>query len=133
MNFAREYVPTALRQKTTARLLGLRVRIPPGHECLYLVSVPEYLHSISDTSETTASMETTFPGMAVVCVPSALITNSQYALSASAEPSLYILSTILRFDTYPEEITFSRLSNISPRPQIPRKYTAERITLYFYR
>jgi len=42
--------------------------------------VPEYLFSISDTSETISCMETTPPNMTIVCVLSALVTNSQCVL-----------------------------------------------------
>jgi len=79
------------RASAAARLLGLRVRIPPGHAFLYVVSVPEYLLSISDTSETVTYMET---GMSLICVPSSLVTNYQNILPVSAEPSLITLSSL---------------------------------------
>jgi hypothetical protein len=44
-------------------------------------SVPEYLFSVSDTSETITSMETAPPNMALVCVPSVAVTNSQKSVS----------------------------------------------------
>jgi len=87
------------------------------------VSVTEYLLSISDTSETIIYMETAFPGMALVRVPSALVTKSQNMLLISTEPSLSTLRTLLLFDTSLEEITSSGLSKISPRPEILRKYS----------
>jgi len=68
---------------------------PLGHTCLYLVSVPEYLLSISDASETITYMETTFLVVALVCVPFTLVTNSQNVLLVSVQPSISTLRTIL--------------------------------------
>jgi len=95
------------------------------------VSVPEYLLTISDTSETVTYMETAFPGMALVRVPSTLVTNSQNVLLISAETSLITLRTILLFNTSPEEITFAGLWKIRPRPEILRTYSIEKITTFF--
>jgi len=53
--------------------------------------VPEYLFSISETNETITSMETTAPNMALVCVLSVAVTDSQSALPISVEPSLSTL------------------------------------------
>jgi len=84
--------------------------------------VPEYLFSISDTSGTITPMETARPIMALVCVPTTSVTNSQNMLPISAEPSLSTLISVLSSDTSPEEITSSRfLKKISPVPQIPKK------------
>jgi hypothetical protein len=71
-------------------------------------------------------METAFPSVVVGCVHSTLVTNSQNVLLISAEPSLSTLCTVLPFDTSPEEITFSGLSKISPRPKMLRKYSIEK-------
>jgi len=95
------------------------------------VSVPEYLLSISDTSETLTYMETAFPDMALVHVPSTLVTKSQNVLLTSAEPSLSTLRILLLFDTSLEEIASSGLSKISPRPEILRKCSTEKITTLF--
>ena len=81
--------------------------------------VPEHLFYISYTSETITSMETARPNMALVCVPSTSVTNSQNLLPISAEPSLNTLSTVPPSDTSPEEITYSRfLKKIIPVPKI---------------
>jgi hypothetical protein len=95
------------------------------------VSVPEYLLSISDTSETVTYMEKTFPGLALVCVPSTLVTNPQNVLPTSEEPSLITLSSVFLFDISPEEITSSGLSKVSPRPRILTKYSIEKIITFF--
>ena len=58
---------------------------------LSIARVPEYLFPISDTSETITSMETAHPNMALVCVPSVAVTNSQSPLPNSVEPSLSTL------------------------------------------
>ena len=50
------------------------------------------------------AMETP-PNMALVCVHSSSVTNSQNLLPVSAEILLSTLSTILSSDTSPEEIT----------------------------
>jgi hypothetical protein len=55
--------------------------------------VSEYLFSISVTSETITSMETAPPSMALLCVPSTSVTNSQTVLPTPAEPSLCTQST----------------------------------------
>jgi hypothetical protein len=68
----------------------------------------EYLFSISDTSETTTSMETASPNMALVCVTSTSVPNSQNVLPISAEPSLSSLSTLLPPETSSEDVTASR-------------------------
>jgi len=59
--------------------------------------VPEYLFSISDTSETIMSMEIAVTNMALVCVPSVAVTNSQSALPISVEPSLSTLECCTSF------------------------------------
>jgi hypothetical protein len=68
--------------------------------------VPEYFFSISDPSATMAAMETP-PNMALVCVHSSSVTNSQNVLPVSAEHPLSTLITILSSDTSPEEIQSS--------------------------
>jgi hypothetical protein len=93
--------------------------------------VPEYFLSISDTSETVTYIEITFTGLALVCVTSTLVTNSQYVLPTSAEPSLITLSSVFLFDTSPEEITSSGLSKVSPRPKILINYSIEKIITFF--
>jgi hypothetical protein len=45
---------------------------------------------------------------------------------------LITLSTILTSYTSPEEITSSRLLNISPIPKMPRKYSLEKTATLFY-
>ena len=57
--------------------------------------VPEYLFSISDTSETVTPMGTARPNMALVCVPTTSITNSQNMLPISADPAISTLSSVL--------------------------------------
>jgi len=76
-------------------------------------------------------METAFPDMALVHVPSTLVTKSQNVLLTSAEPSLSTLRILLLFDTSLEEIASSGLSKISPRPEILRKCSTEKITTLF--
>jgi len=81
--------------------------------------VREYLFSISDTSKTITSMITVPPNMALVCVPSCLVTNSQNVSPISAELSL---TTIRPSDISPEEIIAFRLfKEINPMPKTPRK------------
>lgn len=75
--------------------------------------MPEYVFSISDNSENITSLETAPPNMALACVPSTLITNSQNVLPILAETSLSTLSTVLRPDTSHKEITSSRFLNKS--------------------
>jgi len=55
--------------------------------------------------------------MALVCVSSALGSNSQNVLPISAGPSLSTVGTILPSDTSPEETTSSKLLKISPVPK----------------
>jgi hypothetical protein len=94
---------------------------------------PEYLFSISATSDTTTSMETAPPNMALVCVPSTAAINSQNVLPLSAEHSLSILSIIHTSDTPTEEFTASvLLKNMSPVPKTPRKYSVEEMATIFY-
>jgi len=50
------------------------------------VRVPEYMFSISDTSETIISMDTASPNMAIICVISISVINSQNLLPFSPEP-----------------------------------------------
>jgi len=69
-------------------------------------------------------METAFPSIALVCVPSNLLTNSQNVLPMSTEPSLITLSSVFPFDTS------SGLSKISPRTIILRKYSIEEKTTF---
>jgi hypothetical protein len=38
---------------------------------------------------------------------------------------------VFHFDTSPEEVTSSRLSKVSPRPKILRKYSIEKVTTFF--
>ena len=72
-------------------------------------------------------MEIALPNMALVFVPSILVSNPHNVLSTSAEPSLSTKSIILPSDSSPEEITVSRLLQISPLPKIPRKYSIEKL------
>jgi hypothetical protein len=60
---------------------------------------PEYLFSISDTSENTATEERAPPHMALVCVPSTSVRELSKWLPISAEASLSTLSTTLPSDT----------------------------------
>jgi hypothetical protein len=46
--------------------------------------VPKYFFSTSGTSENKTSMETALPNMAVICIPSTSVTNSQNVL-----PTIY--------------------------------------------
>ena len=86
--------------------------------------VHEYLFSISATSETTTSMNTAPPNMALVCVPSCLVTNSQNVLPISAELPFTALSIVLPSDTSPEEIIAFRLfKETNSVPKIPRKHS----------
>ena len=70
---------------------------------------PEYLFSISGTSDTTTSMETADPNVALVCVPSTAVINSLNVLPNSAEHPLSILSITHPSDTPTEEIAASIL------------------------
>jgi hypothetical protein len=92
--------------------------------------VGEYLLSISDTRESITYMETAFPSIALVCVPSNLVTNSQNVLPMSTEPLLVTLCSVFPYDTSPGKITSSGLSKISPRTIILRKYSIEEITTF---
>jgi hypothetical protein len=103
--------------------VGVSVLQSTGIYPLKRNTVPEYFISISDTSETVTFMETVPPDMAPICAPSTSGTNSQNVLPISAGPSLSILNTTLPSDTYPEEVTPSRLLNISPVQKIPRTYS----------
>jgi hypothetical protein len=69
--------------------------------------VPEYLFSISDTSENDIKIAP--PNTLPICVTSALGNNSQSSLPISAEPSLSTLRTTFPYDTSSKEITVSRL------------------------
>jgi hypothetical protein len=77
----------------------------------------QYLLPISDTSETVTPMETAPPNMALFCVPSSSVTNSQTVLIISAETSFSTLSTTLCIDAFPEEITSSTPSKYSIKKQ----------------
>jgi hypothetical protein len=83
--------------------------------------VPKYLFSISGTSETKTPMETALPIMAVVCIPSTSVTNSQNVLPISTEILLSTMSTILSSETSPEEISSSRLLKSSQVQKISSK------------
>ena len=80
--------------------------------------MPEYFFSVSDSSETTTSMETAPPNMAPICVPSTSGTNSENVLPNSAKTSIRNLSTLFPSDISPKETTASRLLKISPVPKI---------------
>jgi len=73
-----------------------------------LPTATECLLSISDSSETIASMKAALPNMALGCVTSTSVTISQNVLPNSAEHSVRILSVLLPPDTPPEETTYSR-------------------------
>jgi len=88
--------------------------------------VPKYLFSISGTSETRTSMETALPIMAVVCIPSTSVTNSQNVLPISAEISVSTMSIILSSEISPEEISSSRLLKLG---QVPKR---SNIHIYIY-
>jgi len=94
--------------------------------------VPEYFFSIFDTSKAITCMGTEPPNMAVVCVPSTSVPNSQNALLISAKPSLSTQSTILPSKTSFEEATVSRILKISPEPKISRKYSIEKQNYLFF-
>jgi hypothetical protein len=95
--------------------------------------VREYLLSISDTSETITSMIKVPPNMALVCVPSCLVTNSQNVFTILAELSLTTLSIILPSETSPEEIiAFKLFKEINPVPKIPRKHKIEKTVNLFF-
>lgn len=70
--------------------------LPTATECLLF---------ISDTSETTTSMEAALPNMVLGCVPT--VTNSQNMLPISTESSVSILSVILPPDSSRKESTSS--------------------------
>jgi hypothetical protein len=81
----------------------------------------EYLFSISDTRETTASMETASPNVALVCVTSTSVINSQTVLLISAEPSSSSQSTLPPPDTSSEDVTaYRRLKKVSPLPGLTK-------------
>jgi hypothetical protein len=61
--------------------VGISALVSRGICHFYHNRVPEYLFSISDTSETISCMETTPPNMNMVYVPSASVTSSQCVLS----------------------------------------------------
>ena len=86
--------------------------------------VPEILFSIYDDSETVTYMQTAPLNLSLVCVPCTSVAKSQNVLPISAEPTLSTLSTILRSETSPLEISASRLlQKISLLPKIPGKYS----------
>ena len=92
----------------------------------------EYSFSISDTSGTITSVETGPTNMALVCVPSTSVTNSQNLIPVTAEPWLSTPSTILRSATSSEEINSSTLLKISPVQKIQRKHKFEKIVSLFF-
>jgi len=67
---------------SNAASVGVGVSAPEstGICQFYHNRVPEYLFSISDTSETISCMETTPPNMTMVYIPSASVANSQCVL-----------------------------------------------------
>jgi hypothetical protein len=76
-------------------------------------------------------METAHQVMAPIAVASTSGTNSQDVLPVSTGPSLSSLNTTLPSDTFPEELTTSRLLKISLVPKMPRKYSvSEKQRLY---
>jgi len=78
-------------------------------------------------------METTPPNMALVCVPSTAVINPQNVLTVSAEHPLNTLSITHLSDTPTEQIAASIiLSNTSPIPETPRKYSIEEMATIFY-
>jgi len=86
--------------------------------------VLEYFFSIFDTSKTITCMDTAPPNMAVVCVPSTSVTNSQNVLLISTEPSLNTQSTKLPSKTSIEEIAASSVQNRKSRENIKFKNKA---------
>jgi hypothetical protein len=78
-------------------------------------------------------METAPPNMALLCVPSFSVTSSQNVLPISATPSFSTLRTVIPFDSSPEKITTSRiLKKISTSPEIPRKYSIDKIATFLF-
>ena len=68
--------------------------------------------------------------MALVCVPSTSVNNSQNVLPISTKPSL---NPTLLSDTSPEEITFSRLlKKTRPVHKMPRKYSTVKTGSLFF-
>jgi hypothetical protein len=101
--------------------------------CLFNRNVVlEYLFSISDICGAITSMETAPANMALVCVPSTSVTNSQNMLPVTAEASLNTLSTTPFSDSYSEEITFFRLLKISPVPKKLKIFNSEKGNCLFY-
>jgi hypothetical protein len=78
-------------------------------------------------------METAPPNMALLCVQNFTVINSQNVLPISAEPSFSTLRTVIPSDPSPERITASRfLKKISPLPEIPRKYSIDKIATFLF-
>jgi GTP cyclohydrolase FolE2 len=53
----------------TVRLLGLRVQIPPGHECLSFVNILCYQVEVSDSGLSLVQLSPTKCGVSVVSKP----------------------------------------------------------------
>jgi len=89
---------------------------------LILPTATECLLSIPDTSETITSIEAALPNMALGCVTSTSVTNTQNVLPISAEPSVSILSVLLPLDTSPEETTYSSFLRSVQCSGVPRNF-----------
>jgi len=93
--------------------------------------VPEYLFSISDTSEN--DIKITHPNTSPICVTSASGNNFQSLLPSSAELSISTLRT-----TFPYGISSKKLLpldvfiKISHVPKLPRKYSITNKELCFF-
>jgi hypothetical protein len=86
-------------------------------------TVPEFLFSTSACSESTNSMETASPKMALICVNSTSANSSQNVLTISAKISLTTLSSLHHSDNYTKQITASGHRNVRPVEKISTKYS----------
>jgi len=78
-------------------------------------------------------METAPRNMALLCVLSFSVTNSQNVLPISAEPSFSSLRTVIPSDASLKKITASRvLKKIGPLPKIPKKYSFDKIATFSF-
>ena len=95
-------------------------------------NVSEYFFSISDTCETITFMVTTPPNMALLCVPYFLVTSSQNVTYLSSNFIQYS-ENCNSFWLFPwKKITASRVLKISPLPEIPRKYSIDKIAAFLF-
>lgn len=106
--------------KAASVAVGINAFESTGIYPLNLYRVPEYFFFTADTSETITSGETAPPNMAPVLVPSTSVIRSE-SVTCRRRNFVKCSGYNTVFDTFPDEITVSRLLTIGPVLKVSSK------------